>query len=164
MKGQNKMKVIALKDFTDKRISLYEGEIRNIGGTLATQLITKGVCSTAFPDDIIVTPSSTSGTEVADIKINGQSNKIYIPASSGGGVRIYEMTISGESATIETGLTAADFVGAWLKTTGLAGDAYQSILIAVDHQDHVAIGAQGDSSTVIMDYNPTTGELTEQYG
>ena len=45
------MKVIALKDYTDKRVSLYEGEIRNIGGTLATQLITKGVCSTAFPDD-----------------------------------------------------------------------------------------------------------------
>ena len=156
------MKVIALKDYTDKRVSLYEGEIRNIGGTLATQLITKGVCSTAFPDDVVVTPSSTSGTELADIKINGQSNKIYAPAG-GGGVRIYEMTISGESATIDAGLTAEDFAGAWLKTTGVAGDAYQSILVVVSHQDHIALGIQGDSAVTVMNYNPTTGELTEQY-
>ena len=36
------MEIIALQDYTDKYISLYEGQIRNIGGNLASKLIAKG--------------------------------------------------------------------------------------------------------------------------
>lgn len=37
------MEVIALQEYTDKYISLYEGEIRNIPESLANDLIDKGI-------------------------------------------------------------------------------------------------------------------------
>ena len=37
------MEIIALQDYTDKYVSLYEGEVRNIGKNLANKLIAKGI-------------------------------------------------------------------------------------------------------------------------
>lgn len=77
-------KVIALKDYSDNYYILREGMIYNLIDSIADQLIEKEVCavSTGSPDDVAIVPSVTSGTEIADIKINGQSNKIYAPTSS----------------------------------------------------------------------------------
>ncbi len=91
------MKVIALRDYTDKHISLYEGEIRNVEDVLANWLIQKGICGIDFPDDIVITTSSTSHTsetEIADIKINGKSNKLYAPSGSTGGAELEKITWS----------------------------------------------------------------------
>ena len=77
-------KVIALKDYSDNYYILREGMIYNLIDSIADQLIEKEVCavSTGSPDDVAIVLSVTSGTEIADIKINGQSNKIYVPTSS----------------------------------------------------------------------------------
>lgn len=37
------MQIIALKEYTDKYISLYQGEIRNVSSTIASKLIEQGV-------------------------------------------------------------------------------------------------------------------------
>lgn len=37
------MEIVALQQYTDNKISLYEGEIRNIGNNLAQKLIAKGI-------------------------------------------------------------------------------------------------------------------------
>lgn len=78
------MKVIALQNYSDNYIILREGLIYNLIDSVAEKLIEKEICiaSTGNPDDVAIVPSVTSGTEIADIKINGQSNKIYAPASS----------------------------------------------------------------------------------
>lgn len=73
------MKIIALQDYTDNIISLYEGEIRQVEDLLATQLKAKGIVGENFPDDVTITPTITEGTEIANININGENNKIYAP-------------------------------------------------------------------------------------
>lgn len=79
------MKVIALQNYSDNYTILREGLIYDLVDSVAENLIDKEICveSTGNPDDVAVISSVTSGTEIADIKINGQSNKIYAPASSG---------------------------------------------------------------------------------
>lgn len=74
-------KVIALTDYSDRYNILKEGMIYNLSDSIADQLITKQVCaiSTGSPDDIAITTSVTSGTEIADIVINGKSTKLYAP-------------------------------------------------------------------------------------
>ena len=37
------MEIIALQEYTDNKISLYEGEIRNISNSLAQKLIEEGI-------------------------------------------------------------------------------------------------------------------------
>jgi len=53
------MEIIALQEYTDKYISLYEGEIRNVNKELADRLIEKG----------IVTEHTEDGTTKSDIMI-----------------------------------------------------------------------------------------------
>lgn len=79
------MKIIALQNYSDNYTILREGLIYDLVDSVAENLINKEICaeSTGNPDDVAVVSSVTSGTEIADIKINGQSNKIYAPASSG---------------------------------------------------------------------------------
>ena len=78
------MKVIALQNYSDNYTILREGLIYDLVDSVAENLINKEICaeSTGNPDDVAIVPSVTSGTEIADIKINGQSNKIYAPTSS----------------------------------------------------------------------------------
>ena len=78
------MKVIALQNYSDNYTILREGLIYDLIDSVAEKLIEKEICveSTGNPDDVAIVPSVTSGTEIADIKINGQSNKIYAPTSS----------------------------------------------------------------------------------
>lgn len=68
------MEIIALQDYTDKYVSLYEGEVRNIGNNLANRLIAKEIVA---EHDSVNTGSSSSG---------GNSS------SSGGGVVYIETT------------------------------------------------------------------------
>lgn len=83
-------KVVALRNYSDRYIVIREGMIYNLDDSIADSLIEKGVLGLGVPDDISVTPSSTTGTQIADIKVNGQSNKIYAPAGSGsGGMTLY---------------------------------------------------------------------------
>lgn len=91
-------KVVALKDYSDNYYILREGMIYNLIDSIADKLIEKEVCatSTGNPDDVTVVSSVTSGTEIADIKINGQSNKIYAPANSGGSTEVFLITISSQ--------------------------------------------------------------------
>lgn len=77
-------KVVALRNYSNRYIVIREGMIYNLDDSIADSLIEKGVLGLGIPDDISVTPSSTTGTQIADIKVNGQSNKIYAPAGGAG--------------------------------------------------------------------------------
>ena len=77
-------KVVALCNYSDNYYIFREGMIYNLTDDVADIFINKGVMSENIPDDIVVVTKSTTGTEVADIKINGQSNKIYASTGSGG--------------------------------------------------------------------------------
>lgn len=57
------MEIIALQEYTDKYISLYEGEIRNVNKELADRLIEKG----------IVAEHSDNGSDSGDI-----NNEIFV--------------------------------------------------------------------------------------
>ena len=50
--------IIALQQYTDKFISLYQGEIRNIQNTLADKLIEEGIVAEHSDDE---TPSNSDG-------------------------------------------------------------------------------------------------------
>lgn len=67
------MEIIALQDYTDKYVSLYEGEVRNIGKNLANRLIAKGVVA---EHDEIESSSSSGGSS----------------SSTGGGIVYIEAT------------------------------------------------------------------------
>lgn len=112
-------KVVALKDYSDNYYILREGMIYNLIDSIADQLIEKEICavSTGSPDDVAVVPSVTSGTEIADIKINGQSNKIYTPASNGGSTtEPLEITITydNDSGTFSANKTYENFHQEWV--------------------------------------------------
>ena len=70
-------KVTALCNYSDNYYIFREGMIYNLPDNIADIFIEKGVMIEGAPDDIVITSNSTSGTEIADIKINGQSNKLY---------------------------------------------------------------------------------------
>lgn len=72
------MEIIALQDYTDKYLSLYQGQIRNIGNNLANKLITKGIV--AEHDTINTENSSSGGSSSGD-------------SSSGGGVLYGNVTL-----------------------------------------------------------------------
>ena len=74
-------KVVALKDYSDNYYILREGMIYNLIDSIANKLIEKEVCavSTGSPDDVVITQTVTSGTEIANIAINGQNTKLYAP-------------------------------------------------------------------------------------
>lgn len=74
-------KVIALKDYSDNYNILQEGMIYNLSDTTANKLIEKEACAviTGSPDDVSVSQTVTSGTEIANVTINGQSTKLYAP-------------------------------------------------------------------------------------
>ena len=80
-------KVIALKDYSDNYYILREGMIYNLIDSIANQLIEKEVCaaSTGSPDDVVITQTVTSGTEIANVTINGQSTKLYAPVGEDSG-------------------------------------------------------------------------------
>ena len=78
------MRVIALQDYTDQYISLFEGEIRDIEDLLANILLEKGVVGLNFPDDVSISQTTTTGTEIANISINGNSTTLYAPTGEGG--------------------------------------------------------------------------------
>lgn len=81
-------KVIALQDYSDNYIILQEGIIYNLNDCIANPLIEKGILGLDIPDDINIIPSSTSGTQIANIKINGQNNLIYAPTGESSNVFI----------------------------------------------------------------------------
>ena len=68
--------IIALQEYTDKHVSLYEGEIRNIGNNLADELIAKGVV--AEHDEASSNKDSDEGIFVVnfDVKVNTDSGNI----------------------------------------------------------------------------------------
>ena len=72
-------KVIALQNYSDNYIILQEGIIYNLNDHIANPLIEKGILGLNIPDDVNVIPFSTSGIQIANIKINGQNNLIYAP-------------------------------------------------------------------------------------
>ena len=78
------MRVIALQDYTDQYISLFEGEIRDIENLLANTLLEKGVVGLNFPDDVSISQTVTTGTEIANISINGNSTTLYAPTGESG--------------------------------------------------------------------------------
>ena len=78
-------KVVALKNYTDPYYIFREGMIYNLEDSVANKFVALGIMTEGTPDDVVITSASTSGTQIADIKINGQSNKIYAPAGGGGG-------------------------------------------------------------------------------
>ena len=76
--------------------------------------------------------------------------------SSGDGLKVY--TISGDN-TIQTGLSAIDFVGA----TFYNGFIYQSVLIVGTLGEQISMFVappDGTSNLAAIQYNPTTGKLT----
>lgn len=87
------MKIIALQEYTDKYISLYEGEIRNINDLLAQRLIEKGIVKEHSDS------SSDKGIIIIDIsrfqageKINKTWQEIYNLVNTGNIVIFYRKT------------------------------------------------------------------------
>ena len=62
--------VIALQEYTDKHISLYEGEIRNIEDKLANELIEKGIIAEHSSDE----ENNNSNIIYLTAKYNGRNN------------------------------------------------------------------------------------------
>ena len=108
-------KVVALKNYSDRYNILREGMIYNLDDTIANQLVTKQVCaiSTGSPDDVSVTQTLTSGTEIANVTINGQSTKLYAPAGEDSGEsNILIVSISSENNEYIADKTYSEIVSA----------------------------------------------------
>lgn len=95
------MEIIALQEYTDKYISLYEGEIRNINDPLAQRLIEKGIVKEHSDS------SSDKGITIIDIsrfqvgeKINKTWQEIYNLVSTGNIVIFYHKTQSSSPVII----------------------------------------------------------------
>ncbi len=85
------MEIIALQDYTDKYVSLYEGEVRNIGKNLANRLIAKGIIA---EHDETESGSSSGGSG----------------SSTDGGVN--KLVVHFDSTTFESDATYADISAA----------------------------------------------------
>ena len=105
------MQIIALKEYTDKYISLYEGEIRNVSSTIASKLIEQGIV--AEHDQISPSgggggdSSSSSDSGVFLIKGQDNSGNIQLDKTT---TQIIEAFFQGKICTILLeGLTAEIF-------------------------------------------------------
>ena len=106
-------KVIALKNYSDQYCILREGMIYNLDDSIADLLITKQVCAinTGSPDDVTITQTVTSGTEIADIAINGKSTKLYAPTGEDSGEsNILIVSISSENNVYTADKTYSEIV------------------------------------------------------
>ena len=104
-------KVVALKNYSDRYHILREGMIYNLDNAIADQLVAKQVCaiSTGSPDDVSVTQTVTSGTEIANVTINGKSTKLYAPT---GESNILIVSISSEDNVYTADKTYSEIVSA----------------------------------------------------
>ena len=104
-------KVVALKDYSDNYYILREGMIYNLIDSIANKLIEKEVCaiSTGSPDDVVITQTVTSGTEIANIAINGQNTKLYTPITESD---ILIVSISSEDNEYTANKTYSEIVSA----------------------------------------------------
>lgn len=79
--------VIALQQYTDKYVSLYEGQIRNIEDKLANELITKGIVRlhTDIPEDGGSGGGSGAGSFIVSYTVNQEEsdtdNNLYVVES-----------------------------------------------------------------------------------
>lgn len=107
-------KVVALKDYSDNYYILREGMIYNLIDSIADKLIEKEICatSTGSPDDVVITQTVTSGTEIANIAINGQNTKLYVPTEDSGESNILIVSISNENNTYTANKTYSEIVSA----------------------------------------------------
>lgn len=108
-------KAIALKNYSDRYNILREGMIYNLDDAIANQLVTKQVCaiSTGSPDDVSITQTLTSGTEIANVTINGQSTKLYAPTREDSGEsNILIVSISSENNEYTADKTYSEIVSA----------------------------------------------------
>lgn len=108
-------KVVALKDYSDNYYILREGMIYNLIDSIANKLIEKEVCaaSTGSPDDVVITQTVTSGTEIANVTINGQSTKLYAPiAETPEESNILIVSISGTNNEYTADKTFSEIVSA----------------------------------------------------
>ena len=104
-------KVVALKDYSDNYYILREGMIYNLIDSIADELIEKEICaiSTGSPDDVVITQTVTSGTEIANVIINGQSTKLYAPTVES---NILIVSISSENNEYTADKTYSEIVSA----------------------------------------------------
>ena len=108
-------KVVALKDYSDNYYILREGMIYNLIDSIADKKKEKEVCatSTGSPDDVVITQTVTSGTEIANVTINGQSTKLYAPAGEDSGEsNILIVSISSDNNEYTADKTYSEIVSA----------------------------------------------------
>lgn len=123
------MKIIALQEYTDKYISLYEGEIRNINDPLAQRLIEKGIVKEHSDS------SSDKGITIIDIsrfqvgeKINKTWQEIYNLVNTGNIVIFYHKAQSSSPVIINA--------------------IYHNIVSKVFHRD--ARGQEGEEEYIVQ--------------
>lgn len=100
------MEIIALKQYTDRYISLYQGEIRNIGNNLATKLIEQGIV--AEHDEIGSEEGNSSGSsggafivEITDQQLSQDEESIPIFILSATWNEIQEAILAGKNVYLQ---------------------------------------------------------------